>query len=135
MVTLWMVFEAVAPDKKSVTESLEEHVEAMKSEERIEILEMEKDEVTEVDDPHPGLDKGYNQIVEMRAEMDDFTKAIETVINYGPTYVQFEGPDHYEMDLKESQETLQKVANTMHQYAQMGTGGVLISKPTEEQND
>jgi len=43
-----------------------------------------------------------------------------------------EGPDKYELDLRESQDTLQSVANTMHQYAQMGAGGVLISKSAEE---
>ncbi|MFB6147684.1 MAG: hypothetical protein ABEJ66_02260 [Candidatus Nanohaloarchaea archaeon] len=131
-IELWMVFEAVAPEKEDVEESLEEHVEMLESEEDIRVLSSETDEVAEVKDPHPGLDKGYSQVVEMQVEVDGFDRAIETVVNYGPTYVQIEGPEKYEMDMREAQDALQNVANTMHQYAQMGPGGVLISKSGEE---
>lgn len=129
---VWMVFEAVGAEKDGVVKSLEDHVEGIESEEGVEITELEKEEATEIENPHESLEKGYSQVVEMRADFDDFQKVIEAVINYGPTYVQMEGPDKYELNLRESQDTLQSVANTMHQYAQMGAGGVLISKGTEE---
>lgn len=131
-VKVWMVFEAVGADKDGVVKSLEDHVESIGSEEGVDITEMQKDDATEIENPHESLEKGYSQVVEMRADFDHFQKAIETVITYGPTYVQMEGPDKYELDLKESQNTLQSVANTMHQYAQMGAGGILISKGSEE---
>lgn len=131
-VKVWMVFEAVGAKKNGVVKSLEDHVEGIKSEEGVEITELEKDEATEIENPHESLEKGYSQVVEMRADFDNFQKVVETVINYGPTYVQMEGPDKYELDLRESQDTLQSVANTMHQYAQMGAGGVLISKSSKE---
>ncbi|MBC5793091.1 MAG: hypothetical protein H8Z69_03565 [Nanohaloarchaea archaeon] len=131
-IKLWMVFEAVAAEKADVEESLEDHVDAMKSEDDIDIIEIEKDETERMEDPHPSLDEGYSQVLEMRAEFGSFPKAVETVINYGPTYVQVEGPDSYTMDLAESQESLQSVAKTMHKYAQMGAGGVLISKAGDE---
>lgn len=134
-VELWMVFEAVGPEKEGVESSLDEHVEMLKKEEKgVEVLDIERDEATEMEDPHPSLDKGYSQVVEMNVEMEDFQKAIESVINYGPTYVQFKGPDNYEMNLSESQNVLQSVANTMHQYANMGTGGVLIGRSAKEEN-
>jgi len=131
-VKVWMVFEAVGAEKEGVVKSLENHIENIESEKDIEITEIEKDEAEEIENPHESLEKGYSQVIEMRAEFDNFQKVIESVINYGPTYVQMEGPDKYELDLRESQDTLQSVANTMHQYAQMGAGGVLISKGTEE---
>ncbi|MFB6216859.1 MAG: hypothetical protein ABEJ72_07825, partial [Candidatus Aenigmatarchaeota archaeon] len=65
-------------------------------------------------------------------EAEGFDKAVELVINYGPTYIQMEGPDNYELKLSEGQNALQSVANTMHQYAQTGAGGMLISRATEE---
>lgn len=132
MVELWLVFEAVGPEKEGVEKSLEEHIEAMESESEIEILKKEEGEIEEVKDPHPGLDKGYSKVLELEAEFNNFQKAVESVINYGPTYVQIEGPDSFEMGLKEAQETLQSVATTMHQYAQMGAGGVLISRENQE---
>ncbi|MFB6181166.1 MAG: hypothetical protein ABEJ93_04785 [Candidatus Nanohalobium sp.] len=132
-VKLWMAFEAVAPNKEAVEGSLEEHVETLESEEEVEILEKETDEVSKVENPHPDLEEGYSQISEVRAEIDSFPKAISIVLNYGPTYVQLEGPDEYTLDLKEGQESLQKVANIMQQYAQKGLGGVLVSKSVDEQ--
>lgn len=128
---LWMVFEAVSPNKKDVEDSLNEHVENLESEEGLEILEKEFSSVDEVENPHPSIDEGYSSLVELRAECDTFTRAVKTVVNYGPTYVQVEGPEHYDLELKDSQQALQEVANTMQQYAQMGLGGVLVSNTDE----
>jgi hypothetical protein len=47
--------------------------------------------------------------------------------------VQIEGPENFEMELPDMQSSLQEVANTVHQYAQMGLGGVLVSRPEEEE--
>lgn len=133
-VKIWMVFEALGPDKNGVEESISEHIEALKSEDGVEVQEIDKDEVEEMEDPHPDLSKGYSQVLEVNAEFDSFYKAIEAVINYGPTYIQMEGPDNYKMDLSEAQDTLQKMATTMHQYAQMGAGGVLISQKSSDES-
>ncbi|MFB6145124.1 MAG: hypothetical protein ABEJ99_01315 [Candidatus Nanohaloarchaea archaeon] len=131
-VNIWMVFEALGPDKEGVESSMEEHIRTLKNEKEIDVKSVEEEEVEEMEDPHPEMDRGYSQVIEVKADFDTFQKAIETVINYGPTYVQMEGPDKYEMDLAEGQNTLQSIATTMHQYAQMGAGGVLISKPSQD---
>ena len=132
-IELWMVFEAVAPSREDLEDSLDDHIEKMKSENELEIAEYEIEESEEVENPHPGLDKGFSQVAEVRAEAENYTRAIKTVINYGPTYVQVEGPDTYEMDLSDTQKSLQEVANMMHKYAQMGVGGVLVSNPEAEE--
>lgn len=129
---LWMAFEAVAPDKESLKDSLQEHIDTLESEDDIELLESEVDEVSEVENPHPNMETGYSQIAELRVEVNGFDRAIQTIINYGPTYVQLEGPDDYNISLREGQEALQNVADTMHQYAQMGVGGVLVSRTEDE---
>ncbi len=134
-VNLWMVFEAVAPNEDAVEGALEEHIETLESEPQVEITEQKMEEVSKVKDPHPDLEEGYSKIVEVRVDVDTFAKCINLVLHYGPTYVQVEGPDEYTMDLKESQEALQKVANTMQQYAQQGLGGVLVSKSAEEKTE
>jgi hypothetical protein len=69
----------------------------------------------------------------MRLDVDTFTRAVDVCVDYGPTYVQVEGPEKLEMDLKETQESLQKVVDTMHKYAQMGAGGVLVSRTNPEE--
>ncbi len=129
---IWMVFEAVAPHKGSLEGSLEDHVEKLESEKKVEIVEKELDEITRMENPHEKLDEGFSQVLETTLEVDGFDKAVELVINYGPTYVQMEAPDRYEMSLREGQNALQSVANTMHSYAQTGAGGMLISRATDE---
>lgn len=132
-IKLWMVFEAVAPNKAGVEDSLQDHVEMLSSDDGVEITEKNFDEISEMEDPHPGLDKGYSQVCELKAEMDTLSNVIETVINYGPTYVQIEGPDTIKVPLKDAQESLQQVVDTMHQYANSGAGGMLISRASDDE--
>ncbi len=133
MVELWMVFEAVAADKQTVEDSMENHVDLLEEENGVQILSLEKEDIKEVENPHPTLDTGFSQVIETQVEAEDFARAVKLVINYGPTYVQIEGPDPIEMNLKESQQALQEVANIMHQYAQQGAGGVIVSGPSDEE--
>lgn len=128
-----MVFEAVGPSEDDVEGSLEDHLEKLRSEDELEVVEANIEEIEKVEDPHPGLDEGFSQVAEVRADAETFTRAVKTVINYGPTYVQIEGPESFEMELPDMQSSLQEVANTVHQYAQMGVGGVLVSRPEEEE--
>lgn len=132
-IELWMVFEAVGPTRDDVEDSLDDHLEKMRSEDELEITEANIEEIDKVENPHPGLEEGFSQVAEVRADAESFTKAVQTVINYGPTYVQIEGPDNFNMELPDMQDSLQEVANTVHQYAQMGLGGVLVSKPEEQE--
>lgn len=132
-VSIWMVFEAVAATEEGVEDSLDDHLEKLETESDVEIVESNVDDVSKVQDPHPDLDEGFSQVAECRLEIDSFRKCVQVTFDYGPTYVQMEGPEDYVMELKEGQETLQQVADVMHKYAQMGVGGVLVSKATEEQ--
>ncbi len=131
-IKLWMVFEALSPREQDVEDSLNDHLEKLRSEDNLKVTSVEKDEVEKMEDPHPDLDEGYSQVVEVKADIGNFSRAIKTVLNYGPTYVQIEGPENFEMDLSDMQSSLQEVATTMQQYAQMGLGGVLLSRPEEE---
>jgi hypothetical protein len=128
---IWMVFEAVTPKEEGL-KSLKDHIEKLEEEPDCEVLETEYDEASEIENPHPGLDKGYSQVCETRVEIEGFDKAIEIMISYGPTYIQLEEPDKLEIDLAEGQNALQNVVDTMHQYAQSGAGGVMISRATDE---
>ena len=128
-----MVFEAIAKTEEGIDESLDDHIEQLESEDYVDVLETEIDESEEMENPHPDVEKGYSKVIETVIEVETFTQAIKVTINYGPTYVQLESPERWEMDLKDGQESLQEVANTMHQYAQMGPGGVIVSSSNEEE--
>lgn len=130
-VKLWMVFEAVAATEDAVEGSLEDHLEKLDNEPEAEILESNIDEVEKVEKPHPDMDEGFSQVAETVVEASSFEEAVALTVNYGPTYIQMEEPDVYDLSLKEGQEALQNVADIMRRYAEMGAGGMLISK-TEE---
>ncbi|MFO7794091.1 MAG: hypothetical protein R6V35_03905 [Candidatus Nanohaloarchaea archaeon] len=125
---LWMIFEAVAATEEAVEGSLDEHLEKLGNEPDAEIIETTLEEVEQVENPHPDLEEGYSQVAEVVVKASSFEEAIALVINYGPTYIQLESPDNYELSLKEGQETLQDVADIMRRYAEMGVGGMLVSK-------
>ena len=123
-----MIFEAVAASKEAVEGSLDEHLEKLGNEPDADIVETTLEEVENVENPHPDLEEGYSQVAEVEVKASSFEEAIALVINYGPTYIQLESPDTYELSLKEGQETLQDVADIMRRYAKMGVGGMLVSK-------
>lgn len=125
---LWMIFEAVAASEDAVKGSLEDHIEKLSNEPEAEVVEETVEEIEKVENPHESLDEGFSQVAEVVVEASSFEEAIALVINYGPTYIQLESPDHYEMSLKEGHETLQNVADIMRRYAEMGVGGMLVSK-------
>jgi hypothetical protein len=131
-IELWMVFEAVAASKEGVEDSLDDHLEKLGSESDVEVTESNIDEAEKVEKPHPDVEEGFSKVAECKLEVESFDKAISITFNYGPTYVQMEGPEKYEMDLKEGQESLQNVADMIHSYAQKGLGGVVVSKSREE---
>jgi hypothetical protein len=132
-IELWMVFEAISNKEEAVEESMDDHVESLKDEDNLEVTEANFDEVSEMDQPHPDIDHGYSHVVEVRVECETFERAVRTVVNYGPTYVQVEGPDSFELGLKDSQDSLQFMASTMQKYAEMGAGGVLVSRSQDEE--
>lgn len=129
---IWMVFEAVGATEEGVEDSMNTHIENLESDKGVEIVEKDEDETVEMENPHPSLEKGYSKVIELEVEFENFSTALATVVNYGPTYVQFIEPENFNMGIKEAQESLQKVADTMHQYAQKGAGGVVVSRETDE---
>lgn len=126
-IDVWMIFEVLAAEEKVTESSLESHVEKLGNEEGVEITETDFDDVKEVENPHPSLDKGYSQVCEVRCSADDFGTLVKIVLNFGPTMIEVEGPDKIEMNLSEMQDSLNLVAEMMHKFLQAGAGGMMIS--------
>lgn len=124
----WMVFEVLAKQEDAAVDSLEQHVEKIRDEEGVTVTSAEFEEVEEVENPHPSIDVGYSQIVEVEAEAEDFPTLIQIVMNFGPTMIEVKGPDELTMDLAETQESLNLVAEMMQKFLQSGAGGMMISR-------
>ncbi len=127
-----MIFQVVAATEDAARDSLEEHIEKLKTEKGVSKLEVEMEDLQEVDKPHPQIEKGYSRICEVDMQVDTFSELVSIVINYGPTSVDVKSPEEVSMDIKELRDSLNAVAQMMHRFLQAGVGGMMISKPQEE---
>lgn len=130
-IQVWMVFDVVALSEEAASESVENHIEKLKSENKVYNVEAEVDEVREVEKPNQDIEKGYSQVAEVEMEVDGFEKLVNMVINYGPTSVDIQGPDRYEVGLAEMRESLNSVAQILQQFLNTGPGGMMVSRPNE----
>ncbi|MCJ7450273.1 MAG: hypothetical protein MUP58_00875 [Candidatus Nanohaloarchaeota archaeon QJJ-9] len=129
----WMVFEVLAKEEEAASDSLESHVEGLGALESVEIDDKDFDEVKEVENPHPSIEKGFSQVCEVRCSIDSFPSLIEIVMNYGPTMIEVEGPDKLELDLSETQEAANLVAEMMQKFMNAGIGGMMVAGPDKKQ--
>jgi len=126
-IDVWMIFEVLAAEEKVAENSLGDHVEKLGDQDGVEITETDFDEVNEVENPHPSLQKGYSQVCEVRCSVKSFSELVKIVLNFGPTMIEVEGPDKIEMNLSEMQDSLNLVAEMMHKFLKAGAGGMMIS--------
>lgn len=129
---VWMVFQVVAATEDAAVESLQEHVDGLETEDSVTEMDVSMEDVQEVDNPHPQLDKGYSQVCEVDMSVKTFSDLVEIVINYGPTSVDVKGPDRVAMDIGEVRNACNSVAQMMHQFLQAGAGGMMISRSQDE---
>lgn len=129
----WMVFEVLAGQRDTAEESLQSHVEKLGDRDDLTIESADFDDIKEVDNPHEALDTGYSQVCEVECTVDTFSALIEIVMNYGPTMIDILGPDEITLDLTEAQESMNLVAEMMQKFLQAGAGGMMISRPEDQQ--
>lgn len=128
---VWMVFDVVAADEEAAEQSLQDHLDELENERAVSAFAAEVDEVSRVEQPSPDMEEGYSQVAEVEMEVDSFSELVEMVINYGPTSVDVKSPDTVEMELRELRDSLNAVAQIMHQFLQTGAGGMMVSRPRE----
>jgi hypothetical protein len=129
---IWMVFQVVAATEDAARDALDEHIEKLETENGVGEMTVDMDDIQAVDKPHPELEKGYSQVCEVDMSVANFSDVISIVINYGPTSIDVKGPESVSMDIGEVRESLNSVAQMMHQFLQAGAGGMMISRPKEE---
>lgn len=129
---VWMIFQVIATAEDATVESLEDHIDQLREESAVSYLDAEFDDVQEVDQPHPEVERGYSQVCEVEMDVRSFSELVELVINYGPTSVDVKAPDRVAMDIGEVRDSLNAVAQMMHQFLQSGAGGMMISRPQDE---
>jgi hypothetical protein len=133
-IEVWMIFQVVAATEDAAVSSLDEHIEKLEMESGITSMDVDMAEVQEVDKPHPEIEKGYSRVCEVDMAVKTFSEVISIIINYGPTSIDVKGPEQVTLDIGELRDSMNSVAQMMHQFLQAGAGGMMISRPQDEQD-
>lgn len=131
-IEVWMIFQVVAATEEAAVEALQEHIDALESEKSVSSVVVDMDEVQRVEKPHPQIDEGYSQVCEVDMQVKNFAELVNLVINYGPTSIDVKAPESLTMDLAELRESLNAVAQMMHQFLRAGAGGMMISRAQDQ---
>ena len=124
----WMMVEVLAVEKDAAEESLKQHIDKLRKENKTEILKADFQAAEEVDNPLPNVAKAYSQVVELELLTENFEKLMFITMNYGPSALEILEPSQIRMDMGEAQGILNSISEMIHRFAAAGVGGVVINR-------
>ena len=127
----FFMIETLAIKKDLVENSLKSHIEKLSKVSKIFVYETKFSETKKVQNPLKNIKEAYSQIVDVKLFIKDVPTLINAVILYGPSSVEILGPDKKEFKLGEMQDVSNLLASLVHQFAQSGVGGIIISPKGE----
>jgi len=119
--------EAMAVKKDVVESALKQLIENMGHSEDVMIYETNFGKILEVKNPPKNVEKAFSQIVEVRFMVKNVIGLISLATLYGPSSVEILGPDRKSIGMEEMQGLANSVAGLVHQFAQAGIGGLVIT--------
>lgn len=127
----WLLFEVVAVKKEVAERALKEHIEKLKKEAALKVID---ENFTSTDPVEPaeqlkahGITETWSQIAEIVVCAKDFEALTNMVVTYAPTAVEILAPSKITLDMRSAQNSLATVADMIHKFAAAGIGGMLIS--------
>ena len=124
----WMMIEVLAVSREAAQESLKNHIERMKKEDKTYIIKEDFQDIKEIENPMKDVDKGFSQVVELELLTQNYEKLMFLTLNYGPSALEILEPDKIKMDLGEAQGILNSISDMIHRFAAAGLGGVVINR-------
>jgi hypothetical protein len=125
------LIEAMAVDKEVVENALKEHVDKMSKE--VSVYDTQYQETVDVKDPAPDVEKAYSRLCEVKFFVKNVETLIRVVLLYGPSSIEILSPNHKEVNIEELQNISNTLAGLLHQFAQAGAGGVVISPASKKE--
>ncbi len=131
-IKMWILFDVQSNDRGHAEKALHDHVEKMKKEKWLKVSKENYVETEEVDAPPAlrarGIQKMYSKLYEAVVFVKGVEAAMNFVVNYAPSALEIIAPDEMKVKTSELQNALVTVADILHKFAQMGLGGVVISR-------
>jgi len=123
-------FEVMAAQPEIAEASIKSHVERMGRAPDTFVFETSFSEMAKVTTNLPqGLTEGHSQIAKAKLYTKDFFTLLNIIFVYGPSSVEVMDPTKREIKLEEMQNICNVAAGLIHEFAQKGAGGMLISSP------
>ena len=121
-----MMIEALAVSEETAKSSLEKHIEMMEKDKRIILTRKEFKGIKLVDNPVPGIEKAFSNLVEVEILTSHFETLVYVSMTYGPTSIEILNPDKIKIDIGEAQGILNTVAEMVHRFVSLKGGGLLV---------
>jgi len=122
-----MLVEVLAVNEEAAKSALENHVEKMSKEKKTFIGRKDFKGIKKIENPAPNIPVAYSYVVELEVLTESFETLIYLAMNYGPSSIELLHPKKVVLDMGEAQGILVSVADMLHKFARVGTGGMLIS--------
>ncbi len=122
-----MIIEVLAISGEAAKTALEKHVDKMEKEENTMILDKRFQDIQEVDNPLPNIEKAYSCIADVDLITMNFDQLVRVVVSYAPSSIEILEPEHIRIDMGEAQGILNSISEIIHKFAAAGLGGVMVS--------
>ncbi len=127
-----MFIEVLSLSEKDAKESLEEHIEKMKKEDKTLFTKIDFLGVKKIDNPVVGVQVGYSSIVHVEFLTQDFEKLLHLGMTYGPSNIEVLEPATIPVTAGEAQAIANSLAGMVHTFARAMKGGMpVLRKDTE----
>lgn len=121
-----MMIEVLAIAKDTAESALRKHADGLDKEKRTLVIRKEFKDTRLVKNPHPNIEVGFSQIVEVELLTADFDSLVYIIMNYAPSSIEILAPAKISIDIGEAQGILTSIAALIHKFAALGIGGVVV---------
>lgn len=122
-----MWFEVLAVEKKLTEDTLKAHIEKVRKNDDTILLNERFEETKRVENPMKNVAEAFSQAVETELLTKNIETLLSVVVFFGPSAVEVIEPAKLTIGLESVQVIMNSVADLIHRYAALGTGGVVIS--------
>ena len=126
-------FEVMAAQAEIAEASIKNHIERLGRAPDTFVFDTSFSELEKVTRNLPqGLTEGHSQVAKAKLYTKDFFTLINIIFVYGPSAVEIMDPTKISLSMEDMQNICNVAAGLIHEFAQKGVGGMLISAPQEK---
>ena len=128
---IWMAFELIAGSNEKAKEHMENYINKIDEDKRIQVYKKEFSDVKKIEKPLKDVNVGYSITSEIEFVIKTYDELVQLIIQFGPSAIEILEPHKIEMNIGEAQGILNTISQMMHRFAASGIGGILVAGKKE----